>query len=185
MREEPAPCQMMVQDALGNDALAVERLYIKKAQRSTVDWLGPLRERSELTRACLLPNGPLGKALRLTLAALRDCCLCQPGQLVSVAAAELQLCRIHDRVGSETACPGEAGGSHCCRSGAGTNRDFFSEIRADVDDLDGLHRDLWSAHISRAVGSTTRKDATSMKLRRSCHLRRQVVFLFDPSLARL
>ena len=37
----------MVQDALGNDALAVERLYIKKAQRSTVDWLGPLRERSE------------------------------------------------------------------------------------------------------------------------------------------
>ena len=27
---------MMVQDALGDDALAVERLYINKAQRSTV-----------------------------------------------------------------------------------------------------------------------------------------------------
>ena len=36
VREEPAPCRMMVQDALGNDALAVERLYINNAQRSTV-----------------------------------------------------------------------------------------------------------------------------------------------------
>ena len=36
VREEPAPCRTMVQDALGNDALAVERLYINKAQRSTV-----------------------------------------------------------------------------------------------------------------------------------------------------
>ena len=36
VREEPAPCRMMVQDTLGNDTLAVERLYIHKAQRSTV-----------------------------------------------------------------------------------------------------------------------------------------------------
>ena len=36
VREEPAPCRMMVQDALGNDALAVGRLYINKAKQSTV-----------------------------------------------------------------------------------------------------------------------------------------------------
>ena len=38
VREEPALCRMMVQDALGNDALAVERLYINK-RLSEAQWL--------------------------------------------------------------------------------------------------------------------------------------------------
>ena len=56
-----------------------------------LEWLEPLLERSDSDESCLAEPAALRRP-RLTLRALRACCLCQPGRRMYGSAMEVQLC---------------------------------------------------------------------------------------------